>query len=223
MANNLQQLYGNIDIYLFDQLLKGRFEACAKVLDAGCGGGRNLVYFMQNGHEVYGIDPNPEAVAQVQLLAKELAPNISAKNFAVAKAEALPFKAETFDLVICSAVLHFATDSNHFDTMLRSMWNTLKPGGYFFARLASDIGIEKLVLPLGNSRYALPDGSERFLVNEQILIEYTTELGGQLVEPIKTTNVQNLRCMTTWCVQKGLIPPSPKQSHSPLKDNRIEF
>lgn len=211
MANNLQQLYGNIDIYLFDQLLKGRFDACAKVLDAGCGGGRNLVYFLQNGHEVYGIDPNPDAVAQVQLLAKQLAPNIPTKNFTVAKAEAMPFKAGSFDLVICSAVLHFANDSNHFDAMLRSMWNTLKPGGYFFARLASDIGIEKLVLPLGNSRYALPDGSERFLVNEQILIEYTTELGGQLVEPVKTTNVQNLRCMTTWCLQKSLSQPSPKE------------
>jgi tellurite methyltransferase len=208
MANNLQQLYGNIDIYLFDQLLKGRFDACAKVLDAGCGGGRNLVYFLQNGHEVYGIDPNPDAVAQVQLLAKELAPGIPAKNFTVAKAEALPFKKETFDLVICSAVLHFANDSNHFDAMLRSMWDTLKTGGYLFTRLASDIGIESLVLPLGNSRYALPDGSERFLVNEQILIEYTTELGGQLVEPIKTTNVQNLRCMTTWCLQKVGLPKS---------------
>ena len=208
MANNLQQLYGNIDSYLFDQLLNGRFDTCAKVLDAGCGSGRNLVYFLQNGHEVYGIDPNPAAVAQVQLLAKELAPDIPVKNFSVAKAEALPFNKETFDLVICSAVLHFANDSNHFDAMLRSMWDTLKPGGYLFARLASDIGIESLVLPLGNSRYALPDGSERFLVNEQILIEYTTELGGQLVEPIKTTNVQNLRCMTTWCLQKVASPKS---------------
>jgi tellurite methyltransferase len=214
MANNLQQLYGNIDIYLFDQLLKGRFDACAKVLDAGCGGGRNLVYFLQNGHEVYGIDPNPEAIAAIRMLAKELAPRIPAKNFTVAKAEELPFKPQTFDLVICSAVLHFAADSNHFDAMLRSMWDTLKPGGYFFARLASDIGIEKLVLPLGNSRYALPDGSERFLVNEQILLEYTEDMGGQLVEPIKTTNVQNLRCMTTWCLQKVALPKTAPQERT---------
>jgi tellurite methyltransferase len=90
--------------------------------------------------------------------------------------------------------------------MLRSMWRVLKPGGYLFARTASDIGIESLVTPLGNSRFALPDGSERFLVNEQILMEYTSVLGGELFEPLKTTNVQNLRCMTTWCVQKVASP-----------------
>ena len=197
MINNLQQLYGNIDIYLFDQLLKGRFDRCNKILDAGCGGGRNLVYFLKNGFDVYGIDPNTEAIMQVQMLAKEQAPHIPAANFTVAKAEALPFANESFDLVISSAVLHFANNNDHFDAMLRSMWRALKPGGYFFARLASDIGIEDKVIPLGNSRYALPDGSERFLVNEQILLEYTAELGGELVEPIKTTNVQGLRCMTT--------------------------
>ncbi|RYU90873.1 class I SAM-dependent methyltransferase [Mucilaginibacter terrigena] len=211
MANNLQQLYGNIDIYLFDQLLKGRFDGCRKVLDVGCGGGRNLVYFLQNGYDVYGIDPNPEAVAQVRAFAKELAPANPLTNFTVCKAEELPFADEIFDLAICSAVLHFAADSNHFDAMLHSIWRVLKPGGYFFARLASDIGIEDKVIPLGDSRYALPDGSERFLVNEQVLMEYTSLLGGELFEPIKTTNVQGLRCMTTWCVRKSLIPPSPKE------------
>jgi tellurite methyltransferase len=212
MTNNLQQLYGNIDIYLFDQLLKGRFNECKKVLDVGCGGGRNLIYFLQNDHDVYGIDPNPDAIAQVKSLAKALTPDNQSENFTVCKAEDLPFNDETFDLAICSAVLHFANDSNHFDAMLRSMWRVLKPGGYLFARLASDIGIENLVTPLGNSRYALPDGSERFLVNEQILMEYTTVLGGELFEPIKTTNVQNLRCMTTWCLRKiGHTSITPKE------------
>jgi tellurite methyltransferase len=212
MDNNLQQLYGNIDIYLFDQLLKGRFNYCQKVLDVGCGGGRNLPYFLQNGYQVYGIDPNPEAVEQVRSLAKTLVPGAnSAENFIVAKAENMPFGDNIFDLAICSAVLHFANDSNHFDAMLRSIWRILKPGGFLFARLASDIGIEHLVTPLKNSRYTLPDGSERFLVNEQVLLEYTNVLGGELFEPIKTTNVQNLRCMTTWCVRKLSAPQSAQQ------------
>lgn len=203
MANNSQQLYGNIDIYLFDQLLKGRFDECKNVLDVGCGSGRNLIYFLQNGYQVCAIDPNAEAVAQVRELAKALAPALPATNFKVAPAEDMPFDDESFHLAICSAVLHFAYDSNHFDAMLRSIWRVLKPGGYLFARLASDTGIEGLVTPLANSRYLLPDGSERFLVNEQILLEYTQILGGELFEPIKTTNVQNLRCMTTWCVRKN--------------------
>jgi len=202
MPNSLQQTYGNIDIYLFDQLLKGRYDSCKKIMDAGCGGGRNLFYFLRNGYEAFGADPNPQAIIAVKELSALLAPNNPQENFIVAAAEDLPYADESFDLVISSAVLHFAKDEKHFDAMLRCMFRVLKPGGYFFARLASDIGIEALVKPIGNSKYLLPDGSERYLVNEQTLLNYTNTLHGRLYEPIKTTNVQNLRCMTTWCVQK---------------------
>jgi SAM-dependent methyltransferase len=202
MQSELQQLYGNIDIYLFDQLLKGTYDNCKKVLDAGCGGGRNLIYFLRNGYEVYGIDPNPNAVSAVKQLSQTLSHANSKENFVVASAENLPFDDNYFDLVISSAVLHFANNPDHFDNMIHSMWRVLKPGGYLFARLASDIGIETLVQNLGNGRYLLPDGSERFLVNQQLLLQYTKSLNARLHEPIKTTNVQNLRCMTTWCLQK---------------------
>jgi tellurite methyltransferase len=201
MQNKLQQTFGNIDIYLFDQLLKGRYDNCKKVLDVGCGNGRNLIYFFRNGYEVFGVDPQPHAVETVKELSAALAPDNPLENFLECTAEDLPFTDATFDLVISSAVLHFAKDVQHFDSMVHSMFRVLKPGGYFFARLASDIGIEHLVKPLGNNRYLLPDGSERFLVNEQVLLQYTNKLG-VLYDPIKTTNVQNLRCMTTWCVQK---------------------
>jgi SAM-dependent methyltransferase len=201
MHNTLRETYGNIDIYLFDQLLKGRYDKAKKVLDVGCGSGRNLFYFLRNGYEVFGIDPDPRAIETVRELSTELAANNSLENFEVCSAENLPYDDAVFDLIICSAVLHFAKDEQHFNTMLQSMFRVLKPGGYFFARLASDIGIEKLVKPIGNRRYLLPDGSERFLVNEQMLLKYTSEFG-ELYEPIKTTNVQNMRCMTTWCVQK---------------------
>jgi tellurite methyltransferase len=202
MINHLQQLYGNIDIYLFDQLLKGNYDNCHSVLDAGCGGGRNLLHFLRNGFDVYGIDPNPEAIDAVKELAAGIAPNISKTNFQVCSAEAMPFANDAFDLVICSAVLHFAENQQHFDNLVRSIWRVLKPGGYLFARMASDIGIENKVQSLGNGRYLLPDESERFLVNEPTLLRYTKELNGRLHEHIKTTNVQNLRCMTTWCIQK---------------------
>ena len=87
--------------------------------------------------------------------------------------------------------------------MVREIWRILKPGGFLFARLASNIGIESLVKPVGDGIYLLPDGSVRFLVNEKILLEYTYGLNGTLFEPVKTTNVSNLRCMTTWCVKKN--------------------
>jgi SAM-dependent methyltransferase len=202
MHNNLQQQFGNIDIYLFDGLLKGDYDSCHKVADLGCGGGRNIVYFLKNGFDVYGCDQDAMAVAAVKELAAELAPKISPDNFTVAALDKLPYPNDSFDLVLCSAVLHFAANEAHFAEMLAEAWRVLKPGGYFFARLASSIGIEHLVTPLDGNRYLLPDGSIRFLVTAKMLEEYTQKLNALMHEPIKTTNVDNKRCMTTWRLQK---------------------
>jgi SAM-dependent methyltransferase len=199
---NARELFGNIDIYLFDQILKDRFTPQMRILDAGCGGGRNLVYFLRNGFEVFGVDQNREAIKQVRELAQNLAPQLSAGNFQVAKVDEMPFPDEYFDAVISSAVLHFAGNEEHFNRMLEEMWRVLKGGGLFFARLASSIGIEDKIKLIEERRYLLPDGSERFLVDEQLLINSTNRLGAIMTEPIKTTNVQNLRSMTTWVLRK---------------------
>ena len=199
---DLKAWFGGIDIYLFDQLLKGRLVPPMRVLDAGCGNGRNLVYFLRGGFEVFAVDQDPKAVSQVRQMMAELMPERSVENACVAEVEALPFDTAWFDAVISSAVLHFADDEAHFDRMIREMWRVLKPGGLFFARLASTIGLEDRVQALEGRRYRLPDGTERFLVDEAMLRHYGERLGGALLEPVKTTNVQNLRCMTTWCLGK---------------------
>lgn len=200
--NNLNEIFGEIDIYLFDQFLKNRFAPPMKILDAGCGSGRNLVYFLRRDFPVFAVDRNPEAIEYVRHLAETLAPELAPENFQVAAVEKMPFPNETFDVVISCAVLHFADDEKHFDRMLKEMWRVLKPSGILFARLASTIGIENKIEKIEERRYLLPDGSERFLVDEEMLLQATENLGGMLVEPIKTTNVQNLRCMTTWIIWK---------------------
>lgn len=200
---NASELFGDIDIYLFDQILKNRFTPATKILDAGCGGGRNLHYFLRSNFRVFGIDQNPDAVEYVRSLARTLAPEISSGNFQVAEVEKMPFPDESFDLIISNAVLHFADDEQHFNRMLEEMWRVLKFSGLFFARLASTISIEDKVKKITERRYLLPDGSERFLVDEAMLIAATRQLGGTFVEPIKTTNVQNLRSMTTWVISKN--------------------
>jgi SAM-dependent methyltransferase len=201
-STDLRSRFGPIDIYLFDQLLKGRFDGLRTILDAGCGGGRNLVYFLRAGFEVFGVDREPEAVAAVRSLAAELAPGLPATNFQVAEVDRLPFEAESLDAVLSSAVLHFAADEAQLQRMVAEMWRVLRPGGLFFARLASSIGIEDLVVPIEGRRHLLPDGSERLLVDEDLILSLTAELGGDLLDPLKTTNVQNLRAMTTWCLAK---------------------
>jgi len=199
---NPQETYGNIDIYLFDQILKGTYANCTSILDAGCGQGRNLIYFLNSGCEVYGVDRSEETISALREATHSFPLINPEENFQVSSVENLPFENEKFDLVISSAVLHFAENLEHFEAMLDSMWRVLKPGGYFFCRLASEIGIESSVQFIGNGRYILPDGSERFLVNQVMLLRLTKKLGGDLHEPIKTTNVQNMRAMTTWCIRK---------------------
>jgi tellurite methyltransferase len=200
---DLREHLGDIDIYLLDQLLKGRIAPGMSLLDAGCGGGRNLVWFLRSGYEVFGVDESPEAVRQVRNLAGRLAPALPPESFQVSDLEALPFPGQRFDVVICSAVLHFARDEAHFDRMLDEMWRVLRPGGLFFARLASTIGLEGRARLLEGRWYLLPDGSERFLVDAEMLERTTRRLGGVWLDPLKTTLVQDLRSMTTWVLRKG--------------------
>ena len=199
----LHEQFGQIDIYLFDQLLRSRIEPGMRVLDAGCGVGRNLVYLLQAGFEVFGADADAGSIAEVQSLAARLAPALPADNFRVESLEALTFPSQFADMVICSAVLHFALDDARFNAMLRGCWRVLKPSGLFFCRLASSIGLDGRGELLGGRRCRLPDGSERYLVDEPLLLALTRELGGELADPLKTTVVQGQRCMTTWVVRKG--------------------
>src|SRR5687768_1764385 len=163
-----QELFGSIDIYLFDLLLKGRLNPDVKLLDAGCGAGRNLTYFLRSGYDVFGIDQSPSAVDQIRALARRLAPHLPTTNFRVEPVEKMSFADSSFGIVISSAVLHFARDETHWQTMVKEMWRVLKPGGIFFARLASTVGIETQVQQIEGRRYHLPDGSDRFLVDEQM-------------------------------------------------------
>jgi SAM-dependent methyltransferase len=199
---DLSAQFGQIDIYLFDQLLRQRFVPGMHILDAGCGSGRNLVYLMRNGYDVCGADADPAAVDAVRKLAAALAPRMPAANFRVEPVEAMTFPAGCADVVISSAVLHFARDDAHFQAMLLGSWRVLKPGGMFFCRLASSIGMENRFRRIEGRRFALPDSTERYLVDETFLLDATASLGGELIDPLKTTVVQNQRCMTTWVLRK---------------------
>ncbi|HXW06145.1 MAG TPA: class I SAM-dependent methyltransferase [Vicinamibacterales bacterium] len=204
VSAELQTLVGAIDIYLFDQLLRGAFDARRRVLDAGCGGGRNLPYFLQRGYDICAVDLDPAAVAAVRRLLARLAPQLPADNVVQGAVEALPWPDGAFDAVLASALLHFADDEVHFGRMVSELWRVLAPGGLFFARLASSIGLEAR-LPAARGRMRLPDGTDRFVADEPLLLEWTARLGGALTDPLKTTIVQGQRCMTTWCVEKRLV------------------
>jgi tellurite methyltransferase len=201
--SQLRTDFGDIDIYLFDQLLRGRIAPGMRVLDAGCGTGRNLVYLMKHGYQVAACDCDPAALATVRALAARLAPHLPFDHFRLEPVERMSFPDASADVVLASAVLHFAADDRQFDAMVSGMWRVLAPGGLLFTRLASSIGIEAEIERIGGRRFRLPDGSERYLVDAPLLTTLTARLGAELLDPIKTTVVQNQRAMTTWVVRKN--------------------
>ncbi|MGH9773198.1 MAG: class I SAM-dependent methyltransferase [Candidatus Acidiferrales bacterium] len=198
----LQEQFGQIDIYLFDQLLKGRISPGMRIVDAGCGSGRNLVYLLREGYEVYAADSDSQAVDSVRSLARKLAPALPASNFRVEAVEHMSFDDACADVVVSNTVFHFARDDAHFESMLLGSWRVLKPGGLFFCRLASSIGMESQFERIQGRRFRSPDGAERYLVDEALLASIVERLGGQLADPLKTTVVQNQRSMTTWVLRK---------------------
>ena len=200
---SLSEQFGPIDIYLFDQLLRGRISPEMRILDAGCGTGRNLVYLLRSGFEVYGVDVDPYCIEEVQRMAAHLAPRLPSRNFRTERLQQMSFAAATFGVVLSNAVLHFANDDAEFNAMVAGMWYVLQPGGLLFCRLASRIGSHGMGhRSLGGGRYLLADGSKRYLVDEAQLLSLTDRLGGQLLDPLKTTIVQNQRSMTTWVIAK---------------------
>ena len=201
VSASIRSQFGEMDIYLFDQLVRGRFDRRPRVLDAGCGSGRNLLFFLRNGFDVRAVDADADAIRALREFAVGVNPAIRVDQIQHAPVESLPWEDGTTDAVISSAVLHFARDEQAFAAMILEMWRVLAPGGLFFARLATSIGLERH-LPSGVGRLRLPDGTVRFVVDERTLLDWTSRLGARLADPLKTTNVQNMRSMTTWVLEK---------------------
>ena len=220
----LRSAFGDIDIYLFDQLARGHFDRRRRVLDAGCGDGRNLVYFLQERLHLLRYRSRrsrpSHRYARWPTGWRRLHPRLTSSPVS---SMSLPWPDGSMDAVIASAVLHFVRDEPHFARIVQELWRVLAPRGLLFARLASTIGLEAVLGPVAGTRVRLPDGSDRFVVDLPMLLDWTERLGGHLIDPIKTTNVQGQRCMTTWCVEKSSlssapIPATGAQSHRENQD-----
>ncbi len=192
---DLKNSLGNVDIYLLDQLMKNRYSENDLILDAGCGSGRNFIFLSSLGFNVTGCDSNESQI-------KRLKQYYPSHNLDVFNLEDLHYSTNSFDHIICNAVLHFANNEVNFKTMIFELHRVLKPGGILFIRMTSEFGIENLIKPT-NGQFNLPDGSNRFLLNSE-LIDYL-KLSFDFIEPLKTVNVNNLRCMSTLILSKPSI------------------
>ena len=196
----LLQWAGQTDIYLLDQILKGRYVPPGPILDAGAGAGRNLHWFAKSGFQVFGADLDPAAVEAL----RRNYPERPAENFQVACVERLPFADAFFQYIICCAVLHFAESPDHFRRMFGELIRVLRPGGTLFIRVATDVGLEEKMIPLGNGRFRMPDETDRFLATRPLLEAQMQAHSLRWLEPFKTVLVDDLRSMTALALQKGV-------------------
>ena len=194
--NKLNDLLQKIDIYLLDQILKGSISFEMKILDAGCGSGRNCSYLLEQGFDVIGIDIDSN---NIKLLQEKYSKN----RFFISKIETVSFPKASFDYIICNAVLHFAENEAHFLQMFDSLFHILHQNGTLFIRMTSNIGIENRVVPIKNGVYKIPDGSTRFLLTRELFQKLKDKYHFTMVAPLKTVNVADVRCMTTMIIKKN--------------------
>ena len=184
-----------IDIYLFDQLLKDRVTKNSRILDAGCGSGRNIYWLLQNGFNVTAFDLDSNAI-------EALIDKFPQLNFKQGAIEDRPFSDAQFDFIICNAVLHFAKDHSQFHQQFEALVENLAPYGILFIRMTSNIGLESKVSIGEKGRCDLPDRSSRYLITRKQIDDLCAYHELQPIEPVKSVKVEDLRTMTTLVLQK---------------------
>ncbi len=198
----LHQL-GKTDVYLIDQLQKGRIRPEMRILDAGCGSGRNSEYFVRNGMDIYGVDSSKVAIEKAREQIEIWNPDFEKGCFFEANLESLPFPDAHFDFIICSAVLHFAKSGKQFKRMFLEMLRVLAPEGTLWFRMTTKHTIEKYAQHIEDGVYRLPDGTTRFLLDRAYLDNIMAAQNLTFLDPFKTVNVDDIRTMATVALKRN--------------------
>jgi len=185
----LNKELGNADLFLIDQILKGSFHPGMRILDAGCGEGRNMIYFVRNNFSIYGIDPDPVKVSMAKLIARSSNKNFTIENILVSSIEDNPFPNEFFDVVLCINVLHSANDSEHFMRLLEAQIRILKRGGLFYISMESDMEGKSKCEKIAPRKGALAD---------RVSLRMTSDLFNRILslnsliknEPVRTLHIE---------------------------------
>lgn len=144
-----------------------------RILDAGCGNGRHVVFFAEQGFDVYGIDISEEAIeiANAWLAKKGLTAHLK-----VGDIKKLLFDEEYFDVVISYGVLDHIPFSEA-KKAVQEIRRALVNGGYFYVTLRSvddcEYGRGKLV---EKNTYVLEEGYEKGIIQHFFSPEEVNEL-----------------------------------------------
>ena len=194
----LKEEISGLDIYLLDQILKGRYLYNSKILDAGCGSGRNLTWFYDNHFDVYGVDSDPVKIDELNEKYSKLS-----NQFTIEYLDSLSFNNDAFDHVICNAVLHFAKSKSHFIAMISELVRVLKPSRTLFIRMTYKLPSDFNNVSVGAGVYQLNDQSQRFLLTASLLEEICNLFSLKPKEPFKYVSVANKYNMCVLILQKS--------------------
>jgi len=192
----LNSALGNADLILIDQILKNRFHKQMKILDAGCGEGRNMVYFIKNDFRIYGIDANVDAIRLAKLYCRSLNNTFEVENIQNFAIEQNPFPDHFFDAIICLNVLHSAKNQNDFFLWFEQLFRMLHSRGFLLLSLQSQIGVSQ------NHQQDDPNGRNNmgnenfYLLTENVLQEILKLDFLKTIENTKTILIDNKKSHT---------------------------
>jgi len=189
--------FGDIDLFLMDAILKGQIPENGSVLDVGCGEGRNGIYFMRNGYEYLGVDTDDSKLKLLEYLASSLS-NVHAK-FRESSIQNFTIESQ-FDIALCLRVFHFARDEKDFIDMWRSTVDKLKSGGIIFVSMDSAIE-NTLAKSLPDGLHEFPDGKVRFCLREDLYAQIRK--GFEEIEPLRTVVHHEKRAQSFFLLRKS--------------------
>ena len=203
-AMTLQDEFGNIDIYVFDQPARADRAGHARARRRLRRRPQSRVSPVRKVTDVCGNDADRDgdcAGARAGLVAGAA----GEFDFRVEPIERTSFPDDHADVVMSSAVLHFARDdAQQFEAMLRQMWRVLEArrrvlraaGEHASASRSSIVRARRRSLPPARRLRSIPRRRCRPSNRGR------STLGGSLLDPIKTTVVHNQRSMTTSLAKK---------------------
>lgn len=118
----------------------------ARVLEIGCGLGRNIQDILPVTKNITGIDHDKKTITNI----KNKFLKYSSLNFQEAEAEKLPFKNEVFDFVVCFTT--FGNFGNKKSIILNEMKRVLKKSGSIIIDVFSEDALEERLKVYKKSR-----------------------------------------------------------------------
>ena len=122
-------------LVLFSDLIG--FQNNLKVLDAGCGIGRNSVYLAEKGCEVHAVDFSKAALSKLDNLSKHAGVRERITLYNHSLVESFPFESNSFDLILDSYVFCHFVDEGLKQYYRDELNRVTKPGGIVFSSLFS--------------------------------------------------------------------------------------